>query len=110
VAPGDIDELRVAPRGPDRSGVADGKDNQPGNPELQAEPDRACKGPISDRKPARRAAEQDVLGQRAVDRHHEAVGEIGHPGFHQTSAPPPNEKNERKKEEAAKAIDRPKTI
>jgi hypothetical protein len=29
---------------------------------------------------------------------------------HQTSAPPPNEKNDRKKLDAAKAIDRPKTI
>src|SRR3546814_17401349 len=30
--------------------------------------------------------------------------------IHQTSAPPPNEKNDRKKELAAKAIDRPNTI
>jgi hypothetical protein len=29
---------------------------------------------------------------------------------HQTSAPPPNEKNDRKKLDAAKAMDRPKTI
>ena len=30
--------------------------------------------------------------------------------LHQTSAPPPNEKNDRKKLDAAKAIERPKTI
>jgi hypothetical protein len=30
--------------------------------------------------------------------------------FHQTSAPPPNWKKDRKKLDAAKAIDRPKTI
>jgi hypothetical protein len=29
---------------------------------------------------------------------------------HQTSAPPPNEKNDKKKLDAAKAIDRPNTI
>src|SRR5216684_6081654 len=34
----------------------------------------------------------------------------GDPLLHQTSAPPPKEKNERKKELAANAIDRPNTI
>ena len=35
---------------------------------------------------------------------------LGHEAGHQTSAPPPNEKNDRKKLDAANAIDRPKTI
>src|SRR3546814_2135870 len=52
--------------------------------------------------------EQDRLGERAVDRREETrnVGLL----CHQTSAPPPKEKKERKKLDAAKAIDRPKTI
>src|SRR6516164_7844096 len=49
------------------------------------------------------AAEQDRLGERAMD------GRV-EPGIrfalsHQTSTPPPNWKNERKKLDAAKAID-----
>src|ERR1700694_2960704 len=35
---------------------------------------------------------------------------LAHDVSHQISAPPPNEKNERKNEAAAKAIDRPNTI
>src|SRR6267378_3238972 len=43
-----------------------------------------------------------------MDRHSEACDEIGF--LHHTSTPPPNEKNDRKKELAANAIDRPNTI
>src|SRR3546814_4216230 len=56
---------------------------------------------------SRRAAEEDRLGERPVQRHLEAVDGTG---AHQTKAPPPNEKKDRKKLDAAKAIDRPKTI
>jgi hypothetical protein len=58
---------------------------------------------------ARSAAEQDRLAERPVDRHGETRHVFGRPR-HQTSAPPPNEKNDRKKLDAAKAIDRPNTI
>src|SRR3546814_14234680 len=44
------------------------------------------------------------MDRRAIARHE--IGAIAH----QTSAPPLNEKKERKKDEAAKAIDRPNTI
>ncbi|GJE76006.1 hypothetical protein BGCPKDLD_2597 [Methylorubrum suomiense] len=47
-----------------------------------------------------------MLGQRAVD----GDGETRHRAGHQISAPSPNKKNDRKKELAANAIDRPKTI
>jgi len=61
-----------------------------------------------DRYSVGRAAQQDRLGQGAVDRRIESGDDIGL--IHQTSTPPPNWKKERKKLEAAKAIDRPKTI
>src|SRR5207245_8542052 len=50
-----------------------------------------------------RAAQQDGIGERAMQRHFEAVD-------HETSAPPAKLKNVRKKLDAAKAMDRPKTI
>src|SRR5690606_13113238 len=57
---------------------------------------------------ARRPAQQDRFGERTMHRRLEAFDMRVVP--HAISAPPPNEKNERKKELAAKAIDRPKTI
>ena len=51
-----------------------------------------------------------MLGQRAVNRYDKARHGFGWHAVHHTSAPPPNEKNDRKKDEAAKAIDRPNTI
>src|SRR3546814_10783611 len=86
--------------------MADRPEGKAGDPEPKAKPDRAGEGAVDDRKAARRAAEQDRLGERAVDRREETrnVGLL----CHQTSAPPPKEKKERKKLDAAKAIDRPK--
>src|SRR5206468_9410694 len=56
-------------------------------------------------------SQQDRLCQRAVHRRFEAGHEIvvTH-AVHHMSAPPANEKNDRKKDDAAKAIERPKTI
>src|SRR3546814_18703172 len=87
--------------------MADRPEGKAGDPEPKAKPDRAGEGAVDDRKAARRAAEQDRLGERAVDRREETrnVGLL----CHQTSAPPPKEKKERKKLDAAKAIDRPET-
>ena len=68
----------------------------------------AASVPLSDGDRARRTAEQDRFGQRAMDRRVEARDGLA--GLHQTSAPPPKEKNDRKKLDAAKAIERPKTI
>jgi hypothetical protein len=70
--------------------VADGPDDQAGDPEAQAEADRARQRPVDDGERARRAAEQDRLGQRPVDRRVKARDRFGSSPRHQTSAPPPN--------------------
>src|SRR5918995_3733942 len=99
-------ELRVTLRSPDRGEMADRPDDEAGDPETQAEADGAGERTIGDGDRTRCAAEQDRLGQRAMERCEEAADVL----FHQTSAPPPKEKKERKKELAAKAIDSPNTI
>ena len=108
--PRDIDELGIAPRRPDRYHVAEREDHDARDPQPQAKPDRGGQRRIGDREPARCAAKQDMLGQRAVNRDDKARHSFGRSSVHQTSAPPPNEKNDRKKDDAVKAIDRPKTI
>lgn len=108
--PRHVCELRIAPRSPHGEHVADYEDNQPCDPELEAQSDGPGKRSIGDCQPTRRAAEQDMLGQRTVYRDHEPIRQSGRAVCHQTSAPPPKEKNERKKEDAAKAIDSPNTI
>ena len=65
-------------------------------------PDGGGEGAVEDRDGARRAAQQDRLGQRAMDGRVEPRDRFGL--VHQTSAPPPNWKKVRKKLEAAKAI------
>src|SRR5690606_7333841 len=107
----DFHEERIALGDPYRREMADGPDEETDQPEAQAEAHGPGQRPVEDRDRARRTAEQDVLGQRAVNRD----GESRHVQLlegdrHQTSAPPPNEKNDRKKLDAAKAIERPKTI
>src|SRR5579885_2040188 len=93
--PDDVDELGVALRRPDRGQVAD------------------CgrKRAIGDRHGPRRASEQDWLGRCAVNWHFKSRdGLVGNDLGHQTSAPPPKEKKDRKNELAANAIERPNTI
>src|SRR5690606_16598019 len=107
----DLDEEWIALGGPDRREMADGPDEEADQPEAQAEADGPGQRPVEDRDGTRCAAEQDVLGQRPVDRHGEARHvQLLERARHQTSAPPPKLKKLRKKELAAKAIDRPKTI
>src|SRR3546814_20499736 len=88
--------------------MADRPDGETGEPEPKAQADRTGERAIDDREAARRAAEQDRFGQRPMDRsdetRHLAVA------AHQTSAPPPKEKKDRKKLDAAKAIDRTNTM
>ena len=73
---------------------------------VQAQADGGGERATQDRHRARRAAEQNMFGQSAMDRCLKPGDFVGH----QTSAPPPNEKNVRKKLEAANAIESPKTI
>src|SRR5690606_32367126 len=67
---------------------------------------------VQDRDAAGCSTEQDRLGQGTVNRRAEArhCVECLETRRHQTSAPPPKLKNERKKLDAAKAIEMPKTI
>src|SRR6266851_2987897 len=104
----DIDELGVALRRPHRGGLTDDGEQETGEPQPQTQAERRRQGTVQDRNRTRGAAEQDRLGQRAMDRHSEACDGINF--LHHTSTPPPNAKNARKKELAANAIDRPKTI
>src|SRR5262249_38396683 len=66
---------------------------------------------VEDRHSTRRAGQEDRLGERTVHRRLETRNDLVPDDFcHYTSAPPPNEKNDRKKDDAANAIDRPNTI
>src|SRR5690606_15896055 len=104
----DLHELRIDARTPRRQRMADDPKHHAGNPQLQAQPDSGGQRAVGDRHGARRTAQQDRLGQRAMQRHLEAVRE-GVRGTHTTAAPEKMKKG-RKKLEAAKAMDRPKTI
>src|SRR5580658_98638 len=104
----DIDEGGIALGCPDRCHVTQEPDRGADEPKPQAEADSSGERAVDDRDRARRAAEQDRLGQGAMDRGVEP--RHGFDPVHQSSAPPANWKKERKKLDAAKAIDRPKTI
>src|SRR5690349_7941794 len=105
VAPHHVDEGGVALGRPDRGEMADEPERGAGDPEAKAEPDCRGERAVDDRHRARRPAEQDRLRQRAVDGCVEAGD--GLLLIHHTSAPPPNWKKVRKKELAAKAMERP---
>ena len=83
--------------------VAQSPEQKTCDPHAQSKPQSRCNRPIRDGERARRAGQQNWFGEGVVQRHFKAFG-------HETSAPPPKEKNDRKKLEAAKAIDRPSTI
>src|SRR5216683_6141797 len=100
-----VDEQRIALGSPDGGGLTENPEQETGEPQPQAETERRRQGAVENRDRARRAAEQNVFGERAMNGCCKS-GDL----FHQTSAPPPKEKNERKKELAAKAIERPNTI
>ena len=80
----------------------------PGSQSCSPKPDRRGQRAVDDRDGARRTAQQDRLGQRAMQRHLEARGHGI--GASSDDAPPAKMKNVRKKLEAANAIERPKTI
>src|SRR3984893_17083470 len=107
----DLDEIGIAFGGPDRRHVPDDPEDQAGDPQAQAQSDcrRECAVENGDR--ARCTREQDRLRQCPVHGRFETghglmCGDISH----HTNAPPAKEKNDKKKDEAANAIDRPKTI
>src|SRR6267142_3038607 len=100
-----VDELRIALRRPDRGRLTENPKQETGDPQPQAETKSCGERAVENRDRARSAAEQDVFGERAMNGCCKS-GDL----LHQTSAPPPKEKNERKKELAANAIERPNTI
>src|SRR5215471_17870653 len=105
----DVDELRVALCGPDRRHVTDRPEHKSCDPEAQPQSDSSRERAVGDRDRAGRTAKQDRLRQGAMDRRFEPGDRIVDLA-HQTRAPPPNEKNDRKNELAANAIERPNTI
>src|SRR5690625_1860694 len=101
-------ELRIKPRAPDRQRMTDDPQHQSRNPQLQAQPDRSGQRAVGNGDRARRAAQQDRFSQRAMKRYFKANRKLL--GRAHTMAPPEKLKNDRKNEDAAKAMDRPKTI
>src|SRR5258708_36820359 len=105
----DVDELCVAFGGPYRGCMANDPEQKTWNPKPQSKRDRRGERAVGNGDSTRRAAEQDWVAERATDGRVKAgnlFGEIGH----QITAPPPNEKNDKKKLDAANAIARPNTI
>src|SRR5690606_30327500 len=106
----DLDELGIAFRRPYGCEMADCPYGDADQPEAQAEAHGPGERSVHDGDGARCAAEQDMLGQRPVDRDRKSRHrvELFESARHQTSAPPPKEKKDRKKLDAANAMDRPK--
>jgi len=102
----DLDKVRVAFGGPDRDHVTDELEQEARDPEAQADAQRSRERAVDDGDRARSTAHQDRLGQRAMDWCFKAWDL----SVHQITTPPPNEQNDRKKREAANAIDNPNTI
>ena len=65
-------KIGIALGGKDREGMADHPEQQPGDPHSQAQAQRRRDRAVDDGDRARRAGQQDRLGQRAVQRHLEA--------------------------------------
>src|SRR4029450_8683680 len=63
----DVDELRVAFCGPDRTHVADPPQHEASDPKAQTQADGSRERAVGDGDRARSTAEQDRLGQRAMD-------------------------------------------
>ena len=107
----DVDEERIAFGCPHRGHVADRPEHQTSDPEAQPQTNRGGERAVDDCDGSGRTGQENWFGQGAVDGHFKPGNKlIADCVGHQISAPPPNEKNERKKEEAANAIDRPNTI
>src|SRR5262249_47166233 len=105
VAPHHFDEQRVALGGPDRGHVAKRPQPKPGDPEPKPQPDGGRHRAVEDRDRARRSGKQDRFSERPVNwRFKPCYRFLPDSLCHQISAPPPNEKKDRKNEEAAKAI------
>src|SRR5712672_671939 len=102
----DFHEIGIALGSPDGGHVADEPKQEASDPKAQTDAERCGECAVDDGDRAWRTAHQDRFGQRAMHGRDEAWDLW----VHQITTPPPNEKNDRKKLEAANAIDRPNTI
>src|SRR5262249_13527257 len=102
----DLDKVGIALGGPHGRHVTDEPEQKACDPEAQTDAECGGQCPVENRDRTRRAAHEDRLCQRAMDRYHEAWDLV----VHQITTPPPKEKNDRKKLDAAKAMDSPNTI
>src|SRR5205823_1010449 len=104
----DLDESGITFRGPHSRDMTGKPDEDACDPETKTESDGSSQRTVDDGDGTWRAAQKDRLDQRAVNRRIETGDRCVL--THHTVTPPPNWKNARKKLDAAKAIDRPKTI
>ena len=95
-------------RNPYRQRMADDPEHHARNPQLQAQAHGGGQRAVGNGHGARCTAQQDQFGERAMQGHLEA-GREGIRAAH-TTAPPEKLKNDRKKLDAANAMDRPNTI
>src|SRR5580692_4761673 len=99
VTPQHIGKIGIALCGEYRDRVTGKPENETRDPHSKAETQCRRDRSINDRDGPRRTSQQNWLGQRPVQRNLKAFD------AHEMSAPPPNEKNDRKKLDAANAID-----
>src|SRR3546814_18109346 len=93
----DVDKLRIALGRPHGREMADCPKAQADQPETEAKAKRGSQRAVEDGERARGAAEQDVLGQRPMNRDGEAwkLAAMSRPVGPQMSATPPTEKKQR---------------
>jgi|SRR5882724_1812526 len=96
----------IALRREDCNGMPHRPERDSGDPQLEPDAEGAATVPLTIAT-ARGAPQQDGLGKGPMQWDLEA---LDRGAGHETSAPPPKEKNERQKLDAAKAIEMPKTI
>ena len=105
-----IDEGGIALGSPDGGHVTDEPEHEPRDPQPQSKSKSGGQGSVDDGDRSRRTAHQDRLGERTVNGHDKTCDRL----IHQITTPPPKEKNDRKKLEAANAIedtsDDPETV
>src|SRR5438045_2342869 len=95
----DIDEGGIAFGGPDGGHVTDEPEHETRDPEPQTKSKGRRQRAVDNRNRPRRTAHQDRLGERSVNGHDKTCDR----SVHQITTPPPKEKNDRKKLEAANA-------
>src|SRR6266852_6050470 len=93
-----VDEGRIAFGGPDGGHVTDEPEDETRDPQPQSKSKGRRQRAVDDRDRSRRTAHQDRLGERAMNGHDKTCDR----SIHQITTPPPKEKNDRKKLEAAK--------